>query len=185
MTNPNFRGYEVKIKRKGEITSITSGAKGRLFPGGSGAPPGYVGSWQTGFTRSPIAGHSWVDVVPALPSTSPNVVAPPAQAASPRASTPSIATPRASTPSAMSPPVDDRARNPIPGVVHAVGQRRHDTPPRHRSRSPPIYVLTSPSTPVTPERTWGNHSVVEKKKKPLTASPSEESTIVAARNREW
>jgi len=149
MTNPNLPRYEVIVKGhdKGSSSSA-SGTRARLFPGGSGAPLGYVGSWQTGFTRS-TTGTSIIDSQSVIPAA----VAP----------TPPISSPRASTPSApASIPVDDRDVDPITDFPNAAEQRSNEgarhhrsrSPRDRRSRSPPIWVWSSPSPPVTPERTW-------------------------------
>ena len=164
MANPNFRRYEVTFNFKGkDHGSYPSGTRAKKFPGGSGAPYGYEGSWQTGFIRSPIA-------TAATPPTSTPAATPPTPITSPSVTMSQIgdlvdatqSSGTVSTPAAMS--------SPIAGVVTAVGHRLNDTPPRHRSRSPPIWVWTSPSTPVTPERDWRQQSVARRMRSPRDSS---------------
>jgi hypothetical protein len=189
MSNPNYKGYEVKVNRRGtDNRSFSSGSKARLFPGGSGAPPGYTGSWQTGFVLSPVRATDspWipsmaiapVPVADAAPSIQPAAVAPPA---TPPESAPTPST-WASTPSGTLSPTmaayDQMAITPVPvadaapsilpltfDYMHVmIGAAspwpdRSRSPSPDRSRSPPVWVWSSPSTPITPERAWGKRSV--------------------------
>ena len=149
MANPNFRRYEVTFNFKGkDHGSYPSGTRAKKFPGGSGAPYGYEGSWQTGFIRSPIA-------TAATPPTSTPAATPPTPIASPSVTMSQIgdlvdatqSSGTVSTPAAMSSPIAAGAPHGYVtvvnrfGVVTAVGHRLDDTPPRHRSGAPsPIAV---------------------------------------------
>ena len=155
MSNPHFPRYEMRLKEQKCKGSSGSGTKARQFPGGSGAPPGYSGSWLTGFTRSPIT-----------------VVAPPATAAPPPVHVHGLDDRGfGGTTSASSSNGNDAATPTV--TPHTPTPQRHrpslrmhyESPPRRSSRvadqfsrTPPIWLWRSPSTPVTPERTWGKRT---------------------------
>ena len=165
MSSPNgARGRSFVDDLKGKSMGkgngrAASGNKARMFPGSSGAPSGYVGSWLTGFQR--------VDTAIVPESNRDGAL----ETATERMSELTRATAVGGFPTDRSSNSEPIVAEVAPGRLDAIVADGSSAPLRsspigsgtsaasplpvgHRSRTPPIYVWSSPSTPVTPEREW-------------------------------